>query len=263
MLPVTFVCMICRSLRELCNALDLVGSREKSMSDASDADLVQYLDQRLAELRMAVERGREQNLASMGARGLLNSGAAIKNGVAALDQNVSAYVAEIGELVSRWSGPNLARTRCREIIAAHMRTVLTDLVQRQYAYRDGTRAWRSEAVDTAFDGLLVQVRDKLTARIREFELGADRDKNEIASALDGLLTQLQEPSKGLAALIEPDAATIRAQLEKQKPNTTIMQEAGRSMRSTIEGAIGGAMGNALSPGMARALDTFLKAVGLG
>lgn len=233
------------------------------MSDAQEADLRLYLDQRRKEIDVSVKKGREQNLASMSAKGQLNSGAAIKNGVAALEAHVSDYIAEIARLVDRWSGPALPASRCRQVIAAHMREVVNELVSRDNAYREGSRGLRSESVSKAFDGLIDGVREKLGARVREFELSADQDRDQVAAAIQDLVAQVAALSSDLAAKIEPDALTILSQLEKPAPNSTILQEAGKSIRTAVEGAAGGAIGGALTPAVARALEILSKAVGLG
>ena len=52
-----------------------------------------------------------------------------------------------------------------------------------------------------------------------------------------------------------DVSTIKAQLEKENPSTTILRETGKSLRNICEGAIGGVLAGP-------ALSALLKALGL-
>lgn len=228
------------------------------MSAATEDDLRQYLSQRRSELEDAARKSREQNLAEMAHRGLLGSGAAIKAGAKAIEQTVAVYVADIATITERWSGPALAVSRSREIVVEHLRSVVEDVVTEQNAYRIGTRG---DSATTLLSNLVQKAKQKLRSRIREIELGADRSDNEIARAIDKLIAELREISGELAAKIEPDAITIKSQLAKVEPNPTILREAGKSIRTTLEGAVGGMIGNALSPAAARALESLLNLLG--
>ena len=148
------------------------------------------------------------------------------------------------------------------------------------------------------EGLVSQAKRRLESKVREFELGADRDRNPrvasvtnivhatniiggvqqaggaaiqantvslsaetIAASLDHLIALVTATAPEIIPDIEPDAATIRAQLSKDAPNTTIVQESGRTIRSVLEGAVGGALGNAMSPALIQGLSAFSAALG--
>src|SRR5690606_1824011 len=141
------------------------------------------------------------------------------------------------------------------------------------------RAIRGDAL-RALNGIVAQAKTRILARVREFELGTDRDRNprptsvtnivhardivggiqqaggdavqansvnlsaeSIGVALEHLKLRVLAAVPSVAAEIEPDAVSVRGQLSKSEPNSVIVQEAGRSIRTVIEGAAGGVIGN--------------------
>lgn len=233
------------------------------MSDATEDDLKAYLDQQCAELEDAILKAREACMATLSAKGLLNSGAAIEKGVAALENEVSEHLTKTMMVADRWSGPNLSQNRARELVASYMRSILDRFIQNDYAYRMGSRLAGSASIERAFDNLIGQLKAKLMARVREFELGAEKDPDHIHALLQKLIEEIQALPQGLAERISPDAETIRSQLRKAEPSRPIIRQAGQSIRSILEGAAGGAMGNALSPSAIKTLELLFRALGIG
>lgn len=233
------------------------------MSNATEADLQSHLDQMKVELGEAVARGREANLAAMSARGMVHSSNAILNGVASLDASLNAHFAAAMPLVDRWTGPSLTQDRARQLITAHLQSAIETFVRPEFAYRMGTRASTSDSVQRAFQSRLDAVKARLGASVRAFELGADKDPDHIRSLLQTLVEQIEAQSPELAKMVSPDTDTINSQLKKAEPSLPIMREAAQSVRSVVEGAAGGAIGNALSPGLARTFEQIFKALGLG
>jgi len=233
------------------------------VSDATEADLQAYLDQQSIELEEAILRARETNMAALSAKGLLNSGAAIEIGVAGLENEVSEHLSKTMMLAGRWSGPNLSQNRARELVSSYMRSIIDRFIQNDYAYRMGSRLAGSASIQRAFDNLIGQSKAKLIARVREFELGAEKDPDHIQYLLQKLIEEIQALPQGVAEKISPDAETIRSQLRKAEPSRPIIREASQSIRSVLEGAAGGVLGNALSPSAIRALELLLKALGIG
>jgi len=269
------------------------------MSDAREIDFQQFLDGHRPGIEDELRRTREQVLTTAASRGTLNSGGTLKHGVAAMEQVLSDYLAATMALADRWAGPSLPIARAREMIVAHLSSIVAELATTETAYRVGTRR-PSDSALKAMEGLVSQARQRLEAKLREFELGADTNRNArvasvtnivhatniiggvqqaggsaiqantvslsaeaIAASLDHLFAHLTDAPHELLAELEPEAATIRSQLVKPTPNATIVQEAGRTIRTVLEGAIGGALGNAMSPGIVHALAGFSAAIGLG
>ena len=269
------------------------------MSDAQEVDFQQHLDRRLPNLALDLRKAREQVLANAASKGTLNGGPELKQGVSAMETTISDYLAETISLADRWSGPALPFDRARAMIVAHLSSVITDHATTETAYRVGTRRPPDGAL-REMEALVRQAKARLELRLKEFELGADRDRNPrpvsvtnivhatniiggvqqaggaaiqantvslsaevIGASLDHLLAHLVDAPQELLTELEPDAATIRSQLAKADPNPTIVQESGRTIRNVIEAAVGGALGNAMSPGIAQALAAFSAAIGLG
>ena len=77
-----------------------------------------------------------------------------------------------------------------------------------------------------------------------------------------LIQYLDQKRKELCQIVGVGHATvidtIRSQLVKQELNSTILREAGQSIRNLVEGAIGGS----LSPPIVRGITVLAAAVGL-
>lgn len=268
------------------------------MSDAQEADFQHYLDGRRPQLEADLRSAREQVLATASMRGTLGSGATIRQGIEALEGGLSSYIAETISAVDRWAGDALPFDRARALAVDHLKKAIADLATSEMAYRVGSRRPPEGAV-REMEALVSQAATKLQARLREFELGADRRRDPpaasvinivhardvvggiqqggagsvqassvslsaeaIGASLDHLASHLVNAPAEILAEIEPETATIRSQLAKAAPNSTIVQESGRTIRSVLEGAAGGALGNAMSPGLIQALAAFTAAIGL-
>jgi hypothetical protein len=83
---------------------------------------------------------------------------------------------------------------------------------------------------------------------------------EMRNALASLENTLGEhpPPPEVAAEIEPELQTIKAQLAKPKPSVIILREAGSTLRSIAEGVAGGL----LAPHVQAAIIGLLSALGL-
>lgn len=269
------------------------------MSDARFGDLELHLAQQMHDLEVIIASGREKVLAEASMKGLTGSGATIRKGVSALEEGLSGHVKRMIELTQSWPGPNLSVEETRKLIVDHSRAALDKFVTSEMAYRIGSREIGVGA-QNALEALVNQVRDKLSAQVREFELGANlaQDRHSasvvniihaqhiiggvqqsgrdafqtnsvnlsaelIEAALGHLIAHVETVSPELMSEIKHDVATIRSQLAKPEPSSTIVQESGRTIRTVLEGAFGGALGNAMSPGIVQALTAFSAAVGLG
>lgn len=269
------------------------------MSDAQELDFQQFLDGRRPGLIDELNGARAQVQSNASSSGTLNSGGTLKLGLAAMDRTLSGYLSDTMALADRWSGPALPIDRVREMIVVHLSSVIDEFATAEAAIKVGTRPPPESAV-RAMHGLALQVRKKLQIALREFELGADRDRSApihsvtnivhaghifggvqqaggdaiqvnavnlsaeaIGESLELLLSHLTEASPELLAEIEPDASTIRSQLKKEIPNGVIVQESGRTIRAVLEGAVGGALGGAMTPGLMQALTAFAATIGIG
>jgi hypothetical protein len=260
------------------------------MSDATEGDYAQYLAQQLEELRVEATRRQDAMLASLSLKGIALSGGAIKLGVAALDELLTTYVATLRDALPQSPGDRLTEQAAREMLVAHLRQVLAELIDRRHAHKHYAKD--DGGITKAFDEWLEEVREKLESRVRTIELGVVTkpavhsvttntvtaaniygavqqggaqaaqsatvaiNALAVAEALGALTAQLPVE---LQAEIGPDAETIREQLSKAEPNGTILHEAGKSIRNIVEGAIGGALGGAIPAG----LPVLLAALGLG
>ncbi|AMU89501.1 hypothetical protein ATM17_10715 [Sphingopyxis macrogoltabida] len=77
------------------------------MSDAQEIDFQQFLDGRRPGVEDQLRRTREQVLTTAASRGTLNSGGTLKQGVSAMEQTLSDYLAATMALADRWAGPVL------------------------------------------------------------------------------------------------------------------------------------------------------------
>ncbi len=264
------------------------------MSDAQLTDLQEYLAVRREALSNAVYQAREQNLAAHSARSL-GSGAAMKEGASKLEDCVRAHISEVSGEAQNWVGVHLAKELVRKTISAHLYAVVEDFMTFENAYRVGTRSSRDDAA-TAIEGRLATARRQLASDIRRFEVGASTargqggliqtinahtiigplqqsggnaaqhntinvSKLDVTAAIAALLQAIDNDK--IRAEIGPDVSTIEAQLKKEVPSPAILSEAGRSIRTIIEGGVGGALGSALSPSLASALALFSAAIGIG
>lgn len=266
------------------------------MSDASPQDFKDFLNHRFKELSVSAAQAREKNLAAMGKRGLSNSGAAILSGVQNLEEVLRSHVAEIIEITADWSGANLQMPEAREIAVAHLQQVVDELAIPPYAFRHGS-AKINDSQREALEQMVGTVRSNIGVQIRAFALGVGSRKSredraiyvvnadtiiggvqqgngqasqstvvtltskEISAALDRLENSI--PNEEIRRVAEPDIQTIKSQLQKLEPNPTILQEAGKSLRTIIEGAVGGAAGGVATPGLLHALGAFSAILGIG
>lgn len=260
------------------------------MSDAQPSDFHDHLVQQKIEVREAVTAAQEAVLAEMSRSGSLRSGAGIRYGVRMLSLALQNHITGLIDEFHGWIGPNLPEQEARLMLTGHFRAIVGELVQREFAYR--IYALGQDASGEAFDHLLEDVRGRLLSRVRAFELGANRkpDARSIvnntlnATAIHGPVQQGGDGASQVAMLtisvidvaealgrfqealpddlrVEagPDIETIRQQIRKREPNTTIVQEAGKSLRTVMEGAAGGALGNAVVP----AWTALATLIGLG
>lgn len=272
---------------------------EGYLSDAQEPDLFEYLAIRRTEFEQMLRDGRNRVLAQASARGTLQSGGTHKLCVGSMEQMFDEYVTDLSGLIDRWAGEQLPEKRIREIITGHLRQAVEELATAETACGALNRGIREGTLD-AINGIVSQTKTRVLARVRQFELGADRplsvapsalvqivhahniiggvmqaggeatqvntvqlSAETIGASLDHLLILLAETAPELRAEIEHDAATIQSQLKKTDPNPTIVQEAGRSIRTVLEGAAGGVLATAMTPGLAQAITAFGAAIGAG
>jgi hypothetical protein len=76
--------------------------------------------------------------------------------------------------------------------------------------------------------------------------------------LESTIDESQLEQKDLLE-IKADIATMRAQLAKPNPSSSILKEAGASLRKVLEGAAGGM----LAPGVTAAAKALWSALGIG
>jgi hypothetical protein len=264
------------------------------MSDANKADYEQHLSSLTADLARTIERAREQNLASYSARGLLQSGAAMVAGARILTEQLDRHIDQIAVEISDWIGDQLSEAEAKAMATGHLRNAIETFATCEYAYRLGTRQPRDSAME-ALAGRIANDKVLLLGKVRKIELGVmssstssgpvnvihagtinggvqqagSHAKQEISihinrddtlAAIQALLDAIDDDD--LRAAITPDVQTIEAQLSKSQPSSTITSEAGRSIRSVVEGALGGALGNAASPGIGAALSALMSALGV-
>lgn len=259
------------------------------MSEATEADFGSYLEQQASELRIEATRRQAALEAHLVRLGQFQSGAGIKMGAQALDELLCTYFENLRETLDQWPGPNLGEAAARDILSRHLHHVIQSMVIPELAYRSAAKAGVGSG---AIEALLELVRQKLRSRAHLIELGVQAkpavqsvitntvtagtvlgsvlqggtgasqsatvtiNVAAIAEALGELKAQL--PLE-LQSAIAPDADTIKAQLAKVEPSRTILQEAGKSIRTIVEGAAGGLLGNAAPA----ALPVLLAAIGLG
>jgi hypothetical protein len=264
------------------------------VSTATENDLAQYLDQKLGDLEELCQSAREQNLADFAGRGLSQSGPAMVAGAKALEEVLTEYISARISEAPQWVGDNLRIEVVRASFASHLREALSRFCVAEFAYRTGTRSVPNSAAG-ALEGLVRKSARKLESSIRAFELGVGEKKLDApvynvvqAETVIGGIQQsagsasqtnnvtidakllTSATAKLLAALddekvrkeIGPDLATLESQLAKAEPSASIVREAGKSIRSIVEGAFGGAVGSAMTPQLAHALAVFTAILGL-
>ena len=272
---------------------------EGCLSDAQEPDLFNYLAVRRKELENALHDSRNRVLAEASGRGTVQSGSTHKLCIGGMEQVFDEYIADLSGLIDRWAGEQLPEKRARGIISDHLRQAVEELATAETACGVINRGIRGGTLD-AINGIAAQAKTRILARVRQLELGADRPKSAapstlvqivhaeniiggvvqaggnasqantvqlsaetIGASLDHLLTLVATAAPELRAEIEHDAATIQSQLKKPEPNPTIVQEAGRSIRTVLEGAVGGVLANTMTPGLAQAVAAFGAAIGSG
>ncbi|MEO0690481.1 MAG: hypothetical protein AAFY51_09315 [Pseudomonadota bacterium] len=264
------------------------------MSKANLQDYKDHLAEFFKETEKKVVDGREQNLAEFGGKRLLHSGAAIKGGAASLERVIYEAIDTLAEEIPHWVGEGLSDTDARQETGAFLNDLVEKLASPENAYRVGTRAMGTESVADALDDLVTQTKEKLKAKVRKIELGvgppepkaqtvntinadliqgaiqqaganssqianSSFSKTELSAAIDLLMRAIED--QDLKAAVSPDIDTIRAQLTKPEPNGNIIQEAGKSVRTIVEGAIGGAAGSGLANALPSAIQAFTSALG--
>jgi len=268
---------------------------------ATIADFNGALDQAAKELGTAAAMRKQAILAEMSKRGVARSGATFFAQIRALDELSLGHLAQVRTMIGDWAGASgLGLPALRTAAVHHLRDFIPSFLNPafvsvgQYKPEGGALA--------AVEGQLAEAAQKAEARIKEIELGvgfgtprelaagsvfniihaqsvtggiqqgthnSQQDNvitlttTEVDTAIERLEAVLLANGYGdQLAEVKPDLDTMKAQLRKPEPNSNILREAGRSVRTVVEGAVGGAIGNAASPAVIHALGVFGAALGL-
>lgn len=255
-------------------------------SAATESDLLEYIEQRRTEISHRLARGNAEVSAQMAKRGTLRSSMGVRAGIEKVEAIVSTFLDEEFSSAAHWVGPALSEAIVRARLAEFGRDICETMITPRQIYKH-------HDVNQSTTDSLKQV---LLAKVRKFELAVERapqtmpgttfniikadsivggiqqgqgnltqentvtlSTGEIQSAIDRLRSVLQQTGQdSLLKEVDDDLQTIEVQLRKETPNVTIIQEAGKSVRTIMEGAVGGM----LSQPLAHALANVAVALGL-
>ncbi|MGN6597594.1 hypothetical protein [Sphingopyxis terrae] len=266
------------------------------MSQATAEQFRSYLDQQRTELDDQIDRARNAALARASGFGTPLGSAAYKFCSNAARETLTDYLTRISDMIGRWHGPSLTEHDARSIVVQHLHATLDEIIRPEVVFKMGNR--QQDADLAAFQPELDSMKRSLQAKLLEIGVGADREHNmpagsvvnivhagsignlqqagdrsrqkmnvplsaeAIASSLKLLTAQLRDASPEILERIEEHVAAIEVQLAKPEPDTGVVQEAGRSIRTVVEGALGGAIGTIMTPGIAQALRALGAVLGL-
>lgn len=266
------------------------------MSQATADQFRSYLDHKRTELDVQIDRARSAALARASGFGTPLGSAAYKMCANAARETMEEYLSVAADMIQRWHGPSLPEHDARSIVVQHLHAAIDEIMRPEIVFDMGNR--RQESEIAAFEQELTAMKRSLQARLLEIGVGADRappipagsvvnivhagnigslqqagdhshqklkvslSAEAITSSLKLLTAHLRDASPETLSKIEEHVAAIEEQLAKPEPDAGIVQEAGRSIRAVVEGALGNAIGTMMMPGVGQALRALGAVLGL-
>lgn len=256
-------------------------------SAATEHDLDEYLQQTKLDIVQKLIAGQTAIISKMARQHMVRSSTGVLQGAQKLEEILSEALASEFDNAFNWVGPYLPENVVRAKFAEFGRQMCEEAIT-------PSRIYRSHPVGA---GTVETLKNSMLSRVRKFELAANGNNRsfpgatyniikatsivggiqqgqghlkqentvtlstgEIQSAIDRLRSVLEQfGPDDLLPKVDDDLRTIEAQLRKEQPNVTIVQEAGKSVRTIMEGAVGGM----LSQPLAHALANVAVALGLG
>ena len=250
--------------------------------DASLRQRARTFQQKLAADKSAI-------LAKHSAAGRLRSGATLKAIAEAFEMNLLEFCKDTFAHTQSWrSVEGLDEKTLRSWTSKFLREVMATVPEPNYvSYGGPLKESADDAVETLVDGS----KAKANVEIQNFELGVGNPSAatspnyvvnahtiiggvqqgtvgstqsnvveisviDVTQALQQIVTELAATGRGdVAHAIQADVETLKVQLAKPEPNRTILREAAGSVKSVIEGALGGIIGTAMTPQFNQALAT--------
>lgn len=239
------------------------------------------LRQKELDLNASLNLAKRDIQAKAAMAGSLRSGGTLKMLVRAVEENLLQFCQEVFSLAQNWRNvKGIEEEKLRTTVVAFLQKVLAAYPEADYVSYGGMM---EGSAAEAISGMIEGIKRKVQVQIDEFALGVgigpspagttnilhagtiiggvqqgtiastqsndvEVSNNDLAQALEVISTQLVASGFGQVAHdIQADIDTIKAQLTKPEPSNGILREAAKSIKAITEGAIGGAIGTALSP----------------
>ncbi len=251
----------------------------------SNEDLWQQFDaslrQRAQTFQNNLNASKSEILSNYSAAGRLRSGSTLRELAAAFDKHLLELCRDEFAYACSWNGVDgISENQLRSLTSDYLRDFLNTQPDDNYVSYGGTlRGSEAQAINDLIDG----TKAKALSAIRDFEIGVGKpvtvssptyvvnahtivggvqqgtigstqsniseiSVNDVSEALEQLITELAASGHGeVVNAIRGDVDTLNAQLSKSEPNRTILKEAASSVRTIIEGALGGVIGTAMTP----------------
>lgn len=264
---------------------------------ATLTDLEEFFNIRRSELRDQLHVEREQYM--IDCKGV-HSGPTITGGVRRLEKRLQEEVASLFSELGMWVGPRLDVVTATDAMAEIARGWIAEFGRTDYAWRIGTRGLSEAEANKYLEPALHNLNLRLQARVRIFEMGIREESVspgytinvvnaekvvggiqqaggnstlenavtvtsiEVREAVDRVAQVLSSSAEleEIASEMAADLATIRAQLEKDRPNSSILRESAKSIRTIAEGAVGGSLATASHPALAHAVTVLAATLGM-
>lgn len=270
------------------------------MHDATEEDLRKFLEAQTVDLKEELGTQRAKRARELAGRGLFSSSIQVTGGVSPLRDQLQAFILVQFENSGEWIGRKMSDVAVRTIFVEYARQWLQEFGQLNYVCTVPSIDKERSSLRQAAEKPLEQMRSQIEAHIAKYEAGVGAGKRnsapmtvnvvhantivggvqqagasskqnsavtittgEIEVALQRLEDALKDHADtALERAVTGDIATMRAQLTKAEPNSTILQEAGRSIRTVCEGALGGVLTN-VAPAIPHAVSVLAATLGIG
>jgi hypothetical protein len=227
--------------------------------------------------------------------GRLRSGATLRALAEGFETNLLEFCKEMFTHTQSWhSVEGLDEKTLRSLASNYLREVVATFPETNYVSYGGSL---KGAADEAIERLVDEAKAKATVEIRNFELGVGNHSApnfptyvvnahtiiggvqqgtvgstqsivveisvaDVTQALEQIVSELAAKGHGeVVHNIQADVETLKVQLAKPEPNKTILKEAASSVKTVIEGALGGIIGTAMTPQFNQALATLTALIG--
>lgn len=244
------------------------------------AQLEASLRQRELNFDASLKQAKRKIMAEMVASGRLQSGMTLRMLAEALETNLLQFCTEAISHAQMWrSVEGIEEDKLRTRVVEFLRNIVAAYPEADYVSYGGKL---DGSAGRAVQGLVESAKTKAGIEIGNFAFGVGESfspqttnvlnahtiiggvqqgtlgstqsntveisYHDLSEAIEKLATELVARGLGgVAHDIQADVETIKAQLKKPEPNRGILRESAKSMRTIIEGAVGGAIATTMSP----------------